>query len=538
MSTPDFNELLEEFRDLEKQLGQLRRNLKLRNILKVLGIGFFIYKNAQKVTEENLSRRKIFLGNLLVGTTAYTNFLKTEIGKIGKSSSYLTDDEEARWLSLLGKFREEIQYLRSASVLSDSQGLKLLEETAGLHDLVWNHNSELEKVKLREQLLSLETETLQSEKEFNSLYYRQSYFSKRDLNDWRMKWSGLVEKVEKITQKAHLEVDFQDSISRVTGAYREGDNWLKSRNTDFKAEEIQRFNDYFDNVEKKPLTKEQRIAIVTDEVNNLIVAGAGTGKTSTIVGKAGYLIRKGLAKPEEILLLSFNRDVSLELQQRVSSKLGKNLQVNTYHSFGLQIIAETTKTKPSVSKLADDREKFSKKMNDFLNTRMKDPAFAELVKEYFLYYFIPYKSAFEFDSFGKYIEHIKQVELRSLKGDKVKSFEECFIANFLYVNGVEYEYEKPYQIKTADMNHRQYRPDFYLPQHHLYIEHFGIDRNGKPAPFVSRDEYTRQIQWKRDIHSQHETTLIQTYSYEHKDGTLLKNLERNLREKGLPPILR
>ena len=49
-----------------------------------------------------------------------------------------------------------------------------------------------------------------------------------------------------------------------------------------------------------PLTDDQRRAIVVDEENCLLVAGAGTGKTSTIVGKAGYLIEKGLAAPEEI----------------------------------------------------------------------------------------------------------------------------------------------------------------------------------------------------------------------------------------------
>ena len=282
-----------------------------------------------------------------------------------------------------------------------------------------------------------------------------------------------------------------------------------------------------------PSPKSRETAIITDEMNNLVVAGAGTGKTSTIVGKAGYLIRKGLAKPEEILLLSFNRAVFLELQERIQSRLKTNLQVNTYHSFGLKVIAEATGTKPSVSKLAEDKAKFSKEIDKFIKNRMKDPDFAELISDYFLYYFTPYKSAFEFHSFGEYVEYIKQVELRSLKGDKVKSFEECFIANFLYINGIKYEYEKPYEIEIADVNHRQYRPDFYLPQYHLYIEHFGIDRDGKTAPYVSRNEYNRQMQWKRDTHAQHKTTLIQTYSYEQKEGTLLTNLERKLREKSV-----
>ena len=232
-------------------------------------------------------------------------------------------------------------------------------------------------------------------------------------------------------------------------------------------------------------------------------------------------------------MLSFNRAVSQELQERVALRLNTNLHVNTYHSFGLQVIAEATGTKPSVSKLAEDKAKFSKEIHKFIENRMKDPAFTELIQEFSLYYFTPYKSAFDFDSFREYVENAKQVELRSLKGDKVKSFEECFIANFLYINGVEYVYEKPYEVKTADVNHRQYRPDFYLPKYHLYIEHFGIDRNGKTAPFVSQDEYRHQMNWKRDIHTQHKTTLVQTFSYEHKEGTLLTNLERNLHKKGV-----
>lgn len=77
-----------------------------------------------------------------------------------------------------------------------------------------------------------------------------------------------------------------------------------------------RFEDFFNKVESKPLTFEQKKAIVTDEANNLVVAGAGTGKTSTIVGKAIYIIQKGLAKPNEILLMSFNKDVAIDLEKQ------------------------------------------------------------------------------------------------------------------------------------------------------------------------------------------------------------------------------
>jgi DNA helicase-4 len=533
MSTPDFKDLFNQLLDIDNKLRLLRRKQTLRNRLKILGIGFLIYKKVQNEIEESLSRRKILLGNIDASLFAYINSLRNGIENIRTSNVYLVKGEEALWLNRIGESKKELSYLRSVSVLDKSQAEGLLAELDGFQYFVGNYNLELEKSKLRQQLLLLKSEVLQSEMEFNSLCFGQVYFSKKDLHDWKAKWAELVKEIEKIREKAGSDVDFRDSIERVIGAYREGENWLKVHNTEFTIKEIEEFSDYFEKVEKEPLTQEQRRAIVTEEINNLIVAGAGTGKTSTIVGKAGYLIRKGLAKPEEILLLSFNRAVSHELQERVASRLNTNLHVNTYHSFGLQVIAEATGTKPSVSKLAEDRAKFSKEIHNFIKNRMKDPAFTELIQEFSLYYFTPYKSAFDFHSFREYVEYAKQVELRSLKGDKVKSFEECFIANFLYINGIEYLYEKPYEVRTADTNHRQYRPDFYLPKYDLYIEHFGIDRDGKTAPLVSQNEYKHQMQWKRDIHAQHRTTLLQTFSYEHEDGTLLTNLERNLHKKGV-----
>jgi len=49
--------------------------------------------------------------------------------------------------------------------------------------------------------------------------------------------------------------------------------------------------------------------------------------------------------------------------------------------------------------------------------------------------------------------------IRSLKGEKLKSFEECQIANFLALNGIEYQYEANYQHNTATSRHRQYKPE-------------------------------------------------------------------------------
>ena len=80
-------------------------------------------------------------------------------------------------------------------------------------------------------------------------------------------------------------------------------------------------------------------------------------------------------------------------------------------------------------------------------------------------------------SYDKYLEslNIKELEkdgVKTIKGERVRSLEECAIANYLYVNGVEYEYERRYEHDMADEEHGQYTPDFYYPQANLYHEHY------------------------------------------------------------------
>ena len=262
----------------------------------------------------------------------------------------------------------------------------------------------------------------------------------------------------------------------------------------------------------------------------LVVASAGTGKTSTIVGKAKYLVEKGLAKPDEILLVAFNKHVVLEMQERLQNRFGVVLPVKTYHGLGLKIISENKGEMPTVSKLACDRPFMAAKISDFIRDRMADNSFAQLFKEYFLFFSSPYKSAFEFATYAEYFDYLKKHDIRSLKGDEVRSFEECYIANFLYSNGIDYLYEEPYEKDTADFNHPQYRPDFFLPTFGIYIEHFGVNREGKTAPYVPQQEYLQKMEWKRKTHQQNKTKLIETYSYERQEGTLLTNLEKTLRE--------
>lgn len=113
------------------------------------------------------------------------------------------------------------------------------------------------------------------------------------------------------------------------------------------------------------------------------------------------------------------------------------------------------------------------------------------------------------------------------------------IADWFTLHGIEYEYEKVYEgAETGGVNRREYRPDFYLPEFDVYLEHFGIDREGRTAPHISASSYQRQIAWKRDLHRRHGTRLLETYSYERMERRLHASLKEKITElRGEVPSL-
>ena len=143
----------------------------------------------------------------------------------------------------------------------------------------------------------------------------------------------------------------------------------------------------------------------------------------------------------------------------------------------------------------------------------------------------PYRSPFDFKTGNDYFEYVRRYERRTLSGDLVKSLEEVQIANFLSMNGIKFQYEKPYPVKTADKLHRRYMPDFYLPDHKIYIEHFALNEAGNPPPFFPN--YREGVDWKRRIHRRYGTKLIETYSWQARRGILLQELKTRLEINGV-----
>ncbi len=278
-----------------------------------------------------------------------------------------------------------------------------------------------------------------------------------------------------------------------------------------------------------PLTDEQAEAVATDEDATLVLAGAGTGKTSVIVGKVAHLVRNLGVSPNEVLVLAFNRKAADEIRGRLKGDLSA-AHVHTFHSFGRRVIAES-ESAPTISKLAEDELALRRAVDDIIGELLNDPEQSRAVIDFIIYHHAPYRSAFEFDTLEEYDEFVRDVELRTLSGVLVKSFEELAIANFLTEHGVEFRYEDRYETATATQRHRQYQPDFFLPGHDIYIEHFALNEQGRPPP--GWRGYTEGVEWKRGIHRQRGSTLVETYSWQHRRGILLETLRTRLEEAGV-----
>ena len=278
-----------------------------------------------------------------------------------------------------------------------------------------------------------------------------------------------------------------------------------------------------------PPTAEQAKAIATDEDATLVLAGAGTGKTAVITGKIAHLVRNRGVPPCEILVLAFNRKAAEEIRQRLPNDLA-GAHVATFHAFGRRVIADV-EVAPTLSKLAEDEAMLTVVVDRILVDLVGDPRQSRVVADFITRHRADYRSQFEFDTPGQYYDYVRRSELRTLSGDLVKSFEELEIANFLTQNSVSFDYEQPYPVETATPRHRQYRPDFYLPDHDIYIEHFALDRQGRPP--TGWTGYAEGVGWKRDIHQRYGTRLIETYSWQQREGVLRHRLRQQLEEAGV-----
>ncbi|MBM6583235.1 UvrD-helicase domain-containing protein [Microvirga sp. BT689] len=326
-------------------------------------------------------------------------------------------------------------------------------------------------------------------------------------------------------------------IRRIRSFIHNASRWRDQAIAKFETEELARWENFFDTFEKNPLTPEQRLSIVADEDATLVLAGAGSGKTSVITAKAGYLVKAGIQRPDEILLLAFAKDAAREMSERIEERCGEPLEVRTFHALAYDIIGAVEGTKPALAAHATDDKAFLALIRDILRALVStDSDASRAIIRWFSYTHLEDKSEWDFEQKHEYYTFIEKADLRTLQGERVKSFEELMIANWLFENGIEYEYEPDYEHDLPHTGRRRYCPDFRLKNSGVYIEHFGVRRkkigDGSDklltAPFVDREEYLAGMAWKREVHSAYSTTLIETFSYEREESRLLEALAEKI----------
>lgn len=316
-------------------------------------------------------------------------------------------------------------------------------------------------------------------------------------------------------------------------------------NKEVVEKELKDNEHFFDTVLKYPLDAQQRESIVKLEDNCLVISSAGSGKTSTSIAKVKYLLEKKFYKKEEILVVSYNRKTAEEFQERLGIP---ELTCKTFHALALSIIGKVEGKRPDICEPTF-------LLTCYYNLVEKDEDFKAAINKFVSEISSITRSEHEYTSAEEYHQDRETYGIMAPYGDMngspifTRSEEEKKICTWLSSHDVKFMYEQPYPIRTADTQHRQYKPDFTIyfnkdgQDYILFLEHFGIDINGNvPQWFgegrggfaAANQKYNEEIQWKRQLHRNNGTRLIETTSAMFHDKTVYDELERQLISIGVP----
>lgn len=401
----------------------------------------------------------------------------------------------------------------------------------------------------------LENDAFLSRSEFKCLlaYYKNDYEqfytleSTKTLKNYCKKNGIDIDKIKAFLIKYN---DLRDNKS--------GYKLIALHNEAFIKKHIECDREYFENILKKvdpniKLDEEQIRVCLDDEDYSLVIAGAGAGKTTTIAAKVRYLIEKKNINPADILIISFTNKAVNELKEKIVKCLGYKVPISTFHSCGRAIVKKDVNY--AESNILSDNYFFIK---DYVNNLVlyDNNLLSEMVM-LFAYYLDFNEDIISNISLEEHFNVIEKNHYTSLKSEiinfnnqeisknakggytilneRLKSYEEVQIANFLFMNGIEYEYEKVYNYPIPNAN-KLYTPDFFIKQGDLecYIEHFGITEDYKNNRYNQEQlaTYVTNMKYKINHHCIHNTNLIITFSKYNDNLPLLEHLEKELINKG------
>lgn len=254
----------------------------------------------------------------------------------------------------------------------------------------------------------------------------------------------------------------QPEITAILNRYKSFQELIDAQNERYITSKMQTEKSYLDCILKDCdpnilLDDDQRRVVLTDEDYCLVVAGAGAGKTTTVAAKVKYLVDKQGVDPSQILVISFTNKAVNELKQRIIGELHIECPIATFHSTGNAIIH---KHNPDKLNIVDDGKLYYVVQDYFRNNVLKNESAVNSLILFFASYFdAPYegkdlnaffnhiaKSNFttmrsELDEFKQQVIDTRTKKTVTIQSEIMRSAQEVEIANFLYLNGIDYEYE-------------------------------------------------------------------------------------------------
>lgn len=411
-------------------------------------------------------------------------------------------------------------------------------------------------------------------------YAPDNYFS----HNWKQKlllWhKNAISKVKKFKEDYAEYISSEDEkfFEKFYNKPETFETDTKQANERYINQELKDNSDLFDDLDGKSLDSQQREAIVVDEDAVKVIAGAGSGKTFTIQGKVKYLTEKRDVDPSEILAISFSNASVDDLKERIAEPI----DIKTFHKVGKDILTQYNQySRPDTSALkriikryltkkALKNEDISKKLIEFFSFYINVPPSDDDIK--YEGDLLDWQEGVDFSTLKR---RFKNKQRETLNNEIVRSYEELYIANFLFIYGIKYTYEKIYSYPNKNFERefnkfkeflfsfneeipdelknditkdllnltdifeeyeiKDYLPDFYLDDYNIYIEHFGLNRNCENHLIggKSSDEYVKEMEWKRKVHKKYGTTLIETFSYYQSENRLLTRLAEKLQAQGV-----
>lgn len=347
-------------------------------------------------------------------------------------------------------------------------------------------------------------------------------------------------------------------ILSVLSKYSDIKNLVTKHNNDFISEKLKSEKYYLDKIlsDIDPnimLDEDQRRVVLTDEDYCLVIAGAGAGKTTTVAAKVKYLVEKQNINPSEILVVSFTNKAVGELKEKINRQLKIDCPITTFHATGNAILHKETDEKLNIvqneklyfvledyfrdtvlqnQKLVDDLIKFFATYFDTpIEVKDKNQFFATLSNSNLS----TMKSELGEVDYQLEIKNSRTKKYETIQNEILRSQEEVQIANFLYLNNIDYVYEPCYKYNIEGAK-KPYTPDFKITQNgnEAYIEHFGITEDGYSNRYSPEElkKYRKAMQDKVSLHRKHGTNLICTCSQYNDGRELLDHLKEKLESSG------